>query len=104
MSIYYVYILTSWNNRVVYVGVTNNLERRVYEHKNKLIDGFTKRYNINKLVYYDHTTDINAAIEREKQIKGWLRKRKNELIESMNPNWSDLSDSWYDKDSSLRSE
>ena len=104
MSIYYVYILTNWNNKVMYVGVTNNLERRVYEHKNKLIDGFSKRYNICKLVYYDNTTDVNAAIEREKQIKGWIRKRKDELVETMNPNWNDLSDGWYEKDSSLRSE
>ena len=88
----------------MYVGVTNNLERRVYEHKNKLIDGFSKRYNICKLVYYDNTTDVNAAIEREKQIKGWIRKRKDELVETMNPNWNDLSDGWYEKDSSLRSE
>ena len=102
--IYYVYIFTNRNNKVMYVGVTNNLERRVYEHKHKLVDGFTKRYNISKLVYYDHTSDVKAAIEREKQIKGWVRKRKNELVETMNPNWNDLSNGWNEKDSSLRSE
>ena len=101
---YYVYIMANWNDKVIYVGVTNNLEHRVYAHKNKLVDGFTKRYNINKLVYYDQTTDVKAAIEREKQIKGWVRKRKNELITSMNPGWNDLSTEWYEKDSSLRSE
>jgi len=78
----------------MYVGVTNNLERRLYEHKNKLVDGFTKKYNVNKLVYYDNTTDVKSAIEREKQIKGWVRKRKNELVETMNPNWNDLSVQW----------
>ena len=78
----------------MYVGVTNNLERRLYEHKNKLADGFTKRFNVDKLVYYDGTTDARSAIEREKQIKGWVRKRKNDLVETMNPNWNDLSAQW----------
>ena len=67
---YYVYILTNWNNKVMYIGVTNNLQRRLYEHKSKLVEGFTKQYNVNKLVYYEHTTDINSAIAREKQLKG----------------------------------
>ena len=75
----------------MYVGVTNNLERRIYEHKNKLADGFTKKYNVDKLVYFDSTTDVKSAIEREKQIKGWIRKRKNELVEATNPKWEDLS-------------
>ena len=101
---YYVYIMANWNNKVIYVGVTNNLERRVYAHKNKLADGFTKRYNINKLVYYDQTTDVKVAIAREKQIKGWVRKRKDELISTMNPMWDDLSIDLLEKDSSLRSE
>ena len=91
---FYVYILTNWNNKVMYVGVTNNLERRLYEHKHELIDGFTKKYHIHKLVYYEQTNDIKAAIEREKQIKGWVRTRKNDLVESMNPNWQDLSENW----------
>ena len=102
---YYVYILANWNNKVIYVGVTNNLERRMYEHKNKLADGFTKRYNINKLVYFDSTTDVRAAIEREKQLKGWRRQRKNELVEKLNPTWKDLALQWQTgEDSSLRSE
>ena len=66
---YYVYILANWNNKVIYTGVTNNLERRMYEHKNKLADGFTKKYNVNKLVYFDNTTDVKSSIEREKQIR-----------------------------------
>ena len=89
---YYVYILTNWSNKVLYIGVTNNLERRLYEHKNKLIKGFTEKYNVNKLVYYDSTTDVKAAIEREKQIKGWTRLKKSNLIESINPYWKDLSE------------
>ena len=91
---YYVYILTNTHRSVVYTGVTNDLIRRVYEHKNHLDKGsFTAQYNINQLVYYEMTSDVNAAIEREKQIKGWNRKRKNKLIESKNPNWVDLYDS-----------
>ena len=93
---YYVYILANWNNKVIYTGITNNLERRVYEHKNKLIEGFTKKYNFKKLVYFDSTSDIRAAIEREKQIKGWTREKKNELIEAMNPQWEDLSNKWFE--------
>jgi len=88
---YYVYIMTNWNNKLLYTGVTNNLERRVYEHRNKLIKGFTYKYNVNKLVYYDCTDDVNSAIAREKQIKGWTRQKKNALVESMNPEWKDLS-------------
>ena len=92
---YCVYILSNWNNQVIYIGVTNNLERRLYEHKNKLIDGFTKKYNIDKLVYFEETADVKSAIEREKQLKGWIRERKNSLINSVNPDWKDLSISWY---------
>ena len=87
---YYVYLLTNKHNTVLYTGVTNDLRRRIYEHKNQLIEGFTKRYNINKLVYFEYTTDVKTAIEREKQIKGWTRKKKNDLIEIMNPEWKDL--------------
>ena len=87
-------MVTNKNNRVLYIGVTSNLERRVYEHKNKLIDGFTKKYNVNKLVFYEQTSDVRVAIEREKQLKGWIRKRKNELVESVNPMWNDLSNDW----------
>jgi len=78
----------------MYVGVTNNLERRVYEHTHKIADGFTKKYNVHKLVYFDCTTDVKAAIAREKQIKGWTRKRKNELVEASNPQWMDLTGTW----------
>jgi putative endonuclease len=92
--LYYVYILTNWNNKVLYIGVTNNLERRLYEHKNALISGFTKKYKVHKLVYYDSTTDVTAAIEQEKRMKGWTRQKKIELIESINPNWNDLSSQW----------
>ena len=91
---YYVYILTNIYNTVVYTGVTNNLERRLYEHRNHLVDGFTKRYNLNKLVYFETTSDVDSAIEREKQIQGWKRDRKNALIESVNPQWNDLSADW----------
>jgi putative endonuclease len=93
MRQYYVYIMTN-RSRTLYTGVTNNLMRRVYEHKNKLTDGFTKKYNITKLVYYESTPEITSAIAREKQIKGWLRKRKVALIESANPHWKDLSEEW----------
>ena len=89
---YYVYILANWNNKVVYVGVTNNLQRRIYEHKNKLVDGFTTKYNVSKLVYVEQTSDVVAAIGREKQLKGWRRTKKNELIQSLNPTWRDLSE------------
>ena len=92
---YYVYILSNWNNQVIYTGVTNNLERRVYEHRNKMVDGFTKQYNIDKLVYFEQTTDVKAALEREKQIKGLRREKKNSLVNSINPDWSDLSSGWY---------
>ena len=88
---YYVYIMTNFA-KTLYVGVTNNLERRVYEHKNKLMKGFTTRYNINKLVYFEESSDAKVAISREKELKGWLRKRKIALIEDQNPMWDDLSE------------
>ena len=81
-------------SRTLYTGVTNNLRRRVFEHKHHSVDGFTKKYNITKLVYYEETNDIREAIAREKQIKGWLRKKKIALIEAMNPKWEDLSEGW----------
>ena len=87
---YYVYILTN-NSKTLYTGVTNNLPRRIYEHKNKLVEGFTKKYNLTKLVYYEISEDVRSAIAREKQIKGWLRSKKINLIESTNPEWKDLS-------------
>jgi putative endonuclease len=90
---YYVYIITNVSG-TLYTGVTNDLKRRVYEHKHKLVEGFTKRYNITRLVYYEETNDVKAALTREKQIKGWLRKKKIALIEAMNPKWQDLSEGW----------
>ena len=97
MNTYYLYIMTN-DSRTLYTGVTNDLVRRVYEHKNKLVDGFTKKYNLDRLVYYESTGDVRAALQREKQIKGWLRAKKIALIISTNPAWRDLSAGWYGKD------
>jgi putative endonuclease len=94
MKSYFVYMLTNTHNNVLYTGVTNNLERRIYEHKNKIIKGFSDKYNLSKLVYCEETGDVNAAIAREKQIKGWVRAKKNALINEMNPDWHDLSADW----------
>jgi len=90
---YYVYIMSNVS-RTLYVGVTNDLLRRVYEHKNKLIEGFTSQYNFTHLVYFEETDDITAAIAREKQLKDWHRDWKINLIESINKNWEDLSFGW----------
>ncbi len=92
---YYVYIMTN-RSGTLYTAVTNNIVRRVYEHKHKLIAGFTSKYNITQLVYYEETNDVQSALAREKQIKGWLRGRKITLIRSVNPSWSDLSANWYE--------
>jgi len=89
---YSVYIMTNKYDKVLYVGVTNNLGRRVYEHKNKLLKGFTSRYNVTKLVYFEDYYDIHEAIAREKQIKGLLRKKKLDLIKSINPDFKDLNE------------
>ena len=94
MNKYYVYILANKTNSVLYIGVTNDLRRRLYEHKNKLIEGFTSKYNVNKLVYFEETSDITSAIQREKNLKKWKRQWKNELIEKVNPEYKDLSDEW----------
>jgi len=91
MKQFSVYIMTN-KSKTLYTGVTNDLERRVYEHKQKLVPGFTSRYNITMLVYFEMTTDAKAAISREKQIKGWLRSKKIDLIESVNPDWKDRSE------------
>jgi putative endonuclease len=91
---FYVYIAVNRHNNVMYVGVTNDLIRRMYEHRSGLISGFTKRYNIHKLVYFEYTNDSISAISREKEIKKWRREKKNRLVESMNPGWDDLSSSW----------
>jgi len=101
---YFVYILTN-ASKPLYTGMTNDLERRLYEHKQKVIPGFAKRYNLSKLVYFEDTADVKQAIAREKQIKSWLRKKKIALIESTNPKWDDLSLDWFAEiDFSLRSE
>ena len=92
----YVYILSN-PYRTLYIGVTNNLKRRIYEHKQKIVEGFTQKYDITRLVYFEQTTDIRSAIHREKQLKGWLRAKKMTLIESVNPNWQDLSESWFEE-------
>jgi len=88
---YCVYILANASNSVLYIGVTNDLERRLFEHKNHLVPGFTSRYNVEKLVYFEAVNDINAAIAREKQLKGWSRAKKNALVETLNPDWRELS-------------
>ncbi|MBI5118342.1 GIY-YIG nuclease family protein [Candidatus Poribacteria bacterium] len=104
MKRYYVYIMTN-KSRCLYTGVTGDLVRRVNEHKERLVPGFTKKYNITRLVFFEETDDVQAAIAREKQIKGWLRAKKMALIEAVNPRWEDLSNGWCEKgDSSLRSE
>jgi putative endonuclease len=91
---YYIYIMTN-KSKTLYIGVTSNLLRRVHEHKEKLIEGFTSKYNIHILVYYESTSNVHAALAREKQLKGWLRAKKIALIESLNPEWKDLSEEWF---------
>ena len=91
MKTYYVYMITNWKNEVLYTGVTNDLARRINEHRDKKIPGFASRYNVNKLVFFESNADINVAIAREKEIKGWVRRKKNALIETMNPDWNDLA-------------
>ena len=92
---YYVYIMSNKIDTVLYVGVTNNIARRVFEHKNHVVEGFTDSYNVTKLVYCATTTDVNSAIEREKQIKRWSRKKKDMLIDGVNPKRNDLYDTLY---------
>jgi putative endonuclease len=87
---YYVYVMANKGNQVIYIGVTNNLLRRVAEHRSKRFRGFTEKYNVTKLVYFEETADVRAAISREKEIKKWRREKKNQLIESMNAEWDDL--------------
>ena len=90
MNQYYVYILASKRNGTLYIGVTNSLTKRVYEHKNNVVPGFTSKYHVHKLVYYEATENVESAIVREKQMKKWKRDWKIELIESRNPEWNDL--------------
>jgi putative endonuclease len=92
---YYVYIMTN-KSGTLYTGVTNNIEKRIYEHKNKMVEGFTKKYNINRLLYFETFSDVYSAIAREKTIKGWLRKKKIELVKKTNPGWTDLGQDWYE--------
>lgn len=94
MRQFYVYIMTS-RNRTLYIGVTNDLTRRVFEHKQGLPNGFTEKYNVSSLVFYEETSDVEAAIAREKQLKSWRRSKKIDSIESTNPGWNDLSLAWY---------
>ena len=94
LKTYYVYIMAS-GSRTLYTGVTSDLERRVLQHRRKLLPGFTARYNINRLVYYEVSSEVVAAIAREKQIKRWSRKKKIALIEPVNRDWKDLSSDWY---------
>ena len=92
---YYVYILTNKTDTVMYIGVTNDLRRRLYEHKNKQIEGFTKKYHVHKLVYFEEYSEVNDAITREKQLKRWVRSKKNLLVETKNPNWDDLGERFF---------
>jgi putative endonuclease len=101
MRTYFVYILAS-HSRTLYIGVTSDVERRVYQHKLKLIPGFTTRYNVNQLVHIEDYYDINEAIAREKQLKRWSRNKKMQLIERDNPGWHDLSAGWYPEEQSVR--
>ena len=98
MKQYYVYIMSSISG-VLYIGITSNLQKRVWEHKNKLVEGFTKKYNIEKLVYFEQTEDVNSALAREKQLKNWKREWKIELIKKANPEWKDLSSTLLDSGS-----
>lgn len=91
MRSFFVYILTTKNNKMLYIGVTNNLERRVIEHKSKEIDGYTKNYNVNKLVFFQEFQTANEAIDAEKKLKGWLRSKKDALITEFNPEWVELA-------------
>jgi putative endonuclease len=93
---YYFYMMASYRG-ALYAGVTNDLTRRAHDDKQEVVDGFTKKYNVTKLVYHEATDSIEAAIEREKQVKGWLRRKKVALIESVNPYWEDLAKEWYEE-------
>ncbi|MEJ2213436.1 MAG: GIY-YIG nuclease family protein [Gammaproteobacteria bacterium] len=98
-KVFYIYFLTNWNNQILYIGVTNNLQRRLFEHRKGIVEGFTKKYNLKKLVYFEQTDDVYSAISREKQLKKWRREKKNNLVESLNPDWCDLAEdfSFYSK-------
>lgn len=95
MKNYFIYILASRKNGTLYIGITNNLQKRIYEHKNELLEGFTKKYGVKRLVYFEQTNDIQSAIQREKNLKKWKREWKINLIEMSNPEWKDLAVDWY---------
>jgi len=99
---YYVYILTNYKNKTLYIGLTNNLERRIYQHKNELIEGFSKRYKLKKLVYYEEFKNIIDALAREKQLKNWHREWKINLVKGVNPEFKDLAEEWYEEGSEKR--
>ena len=92
---YFLYIITNKNEGVLYIGITNNLERRIFEHKNKLVKGFSSRYNLDKLIYFESFQYINEAIKREKNMKKWKREWKINLIVENNPNWKNLAENWF---------
>jgi putative endonuclease len=105
MREYWVYILANMH-RTLYIGVTNDVHARVYQHKHRLVPGFTSKYGVDRLVYFEQTPNVDAALAREKQLKGWLRAKKVALIESENPRWEDLAAAWFEPkaaDPSLRS-
>lgn len=104
MKTYFVYLLASKKNGTLYVGVTSNLEQRVYEHKTKKYKGFTSKYGVDKLVWYESTNDVNEAIYKEKLMKKWPRQYKLNVIEAMNPTWIDLSEGWFDLGSGIKPE
>ena len=95
MKSFYVYIMSS-KAAVLYVGITNDIKRRVYEHKNHIFEGFTDKYEVDRLVYFETKRNATSAMKREKQIKAWRREKKVKLIDSINPDWEDLSQDWYD--------
>ena len=94
-KLFYVYIMTNWKHSVLYIGFTSDLLRRVFQHKEHAIKGFTQKYNCTKIVYFESTSSVLDAITREKQLKGWRREKKEKLIYTENPNWVDLSNGWY---------
>lgn len=100
----YVYIITNYEETTFYIGVTSNLEKRIYEHKNKLVEGFSSKYNLNKLVYFEQSSSIVSAIAREKQLKNWHRQWKINLIKEFNPNFEDLSKDWFGVDNWIGAE
>jgi putative endonuclease len=104
MKLYFVYIITNKVRGILYIGVTNDIARRMYEHKNKMIEGFSKKYSLDKLVYCESCNDVEAAINREKMLKKWDRLWKVELIEQMNPNWNDLSENGFPPDKDTRAQ